>query len=218
MSRTEIAAIACRLLALAMFAVGAVVSVTFLTQLLSVYVTLREGMVLLVGFIVMIMAGVWLVVATYYWQRSDKLATQMVDNDPESVTWINFAADDVLAAGCRVIGVVMLILAARIAVGLAAIALMSEFDVYDGMFAIHERGEIVKAGTWAAIGLWSLFGARGIVRFIRAARRAAPPSWHTSRAEELESEIAPPPSQTRSDNDAERRPDTDDSPQRGGRP
>jgi hypothetical protein len=192
MSRTEIAALACRVLAVAMFAAGAVLAVTFLAQILSVYVATREGMALVGGLLLLILTGVWTVIATYYWQRADRLALGMVDNDPEPVTSVNFTADDVFAAGCRFIGIVMLVMALRLAADAAAVAVFLRIEV---------QGELLKAGTLAVVGGWSLLGAKGIVRFVSAARRAGTPQRSQAAADA-----------------GDLRSETDDVPGLGGRP
>jgi hypothetical protein len=186
MSRTEIAAVAVRLLALAMFAMAAVTGLRAAVQYFvdrsrttitdqfvetnwQVYSALgwdALGLGALVG------GGVWLLLATYYWQRAEKFAERMVDDAPEAVTRIDFTADDVFAAGCRLIGVVLLVRALR-----AGVWIVSEFvfpyresfgELFDGPHGRTALQVVLEAG----LAIWLLFGTRGIIGIVTWARNA----------------------------------------------
>ena len=172
MSRTEIAALACRLLSLAMFAMAAAVAIPFLVGTLTTSPHLWTMLLYTAGFAVLGVAVIWLLFAVYYWQRADVLARRMVDNDPEPVTAVNFTSAEVLTAGCRIVGIVALIQVVRIAADLAAVAALSQSEAYGSAVFVPPASQLMKAGTEAAIGGWLLFGARGIVNFLTSTGRA----------------------------------------------
>jgi hypothetical protein len=219
MSRTEIASLACRLLALAMFAMAAAVAIPFLAGTLSTSPSLWTMLLFTAGFAVLGVAGIWLLFAVYYWQRADVLARRMVDNDPEPVSALNFTSDDVLAAGCRIVGIVTLIQALRIAADLAAVAALSQSEVYGSAVFVHLPSQLLKAGTEAAIGGWLLFGARGIVNFLISTGRAG--TGQASQAATDAAGITAPGSSAEAGASANSSPadlDADDAGRNGGRP
>jgi hypothetical protein len=199
MSRTEIAALACRLLALAMFAFGAAIAVPFLADMLRASPGMWSTILFAGGPALFGVAGIWTLFAVYYWQRADVLAGRMVDEDPQPVTAINFTADDVLAVGCRGIGVVLVFHALRSAVDWAMLAGGSG----NAAVMLDLPLPMLRAAFDAAIGLGLLFGTKHIVDWLRSVRRLGadqhtgfaerPASAPVDRASPPDSMIAPSP-------------------------
>jgi hypothetical protein len=184
MTRSEIAAVACRLLAMGMFALAGVAAadvaadfaverladlsvrrvVDSPTEFLSPIGIIAWSPTALVG------GAVWFLFAVYYVQRSDKLGRLMVGDDPEAVTSKRMVADDITASGCRLIGIALFVYALR-SVGW----LVSEFAFADREEPFFGPGRIhtaLRAAFEAALAIWFLFGSQGIVGLVAWARSA----------------------------------------------
>jgi len=170
MTRTEIAALACRLLALAMFAFVGATTIPVLVEAIQLPMYLWRTVFGGVGLAVFGVAAVWTLFAVYYWQRAGKLALRMVDNDPQPIRAVNFSADDVLVAGCRAVGIVLSVGALRSGIDVAAIGLGP------GAAAVtfHLPTSALRALFDAVIGLGLLYGTKGIVDLLRSIRHVGP--------------------------------------------
>jgi len=196
MTRSEIAAVACRLLAMAMFALAGVTA----ARVAADYIVERSGENSvrqaidapleylsprsLTGLNSAVLAGgaVWLLFGTYYWQRADKLGRMMADDDSEAVTSEGLTADDATAAGCRLIGVVLSVYALRSLSWLAA-----DFTFADREADFFSPGRLqiaLRAAFEAALATWFFLGTQGIVGLVAWARRAG-----SERREQIETEL-----------------------------
>ena len=210
MSRSEIAAVACRLLAMAMFALAAVTASRTMAETLvsgagtTVFRHLIEALPATMDFAglsalgadSLVAGGMWVLCAVCCWLSAEKIAVQMVGDDPEPVAPAHVTADDVLAGGCRLIGMLILVGALRTAGSLAWIFLLTE-DLPSVFFKSSYGVTAVQTLLEAALAVWLLLGTRGVVGLVFWARNAG-----TSRNDDVAH--AEPGSKTEDGGDAER--------------
>jgi hypothetical protein len=199
MSRSAIAAVACRLLAMAMFALaalsvartvaemvaGGIGTTTFQNLLESFSENLSVFGFSALGAGSLITGGMWLFCAVYGWFRADELALKMVGDDPEPVTSVRVTADEVLATGCRLIGMVILVGALRKVATLAWAFVLSDSRSFSTFLESGYDVEAVEALLETGLAVWFLLGPRGLVGLVVWARNAG-----TSRAERADADQA----------------------------
>jgi hypothetical protein len=212
MSRSAIAAVACRLLAMAMFALAALSVARTVAEMVAggigttAFQNLLESFsenLSVFGFSALgagslITGGMWLFCAVYGWFRADELALKMVGDDPEAVTSVRVTADEVLTAGCRLIGMVILVGALRKVAALAWAFVLSDSRSFSTFLESGYDVEAVEALLETGLAVWFLLGPRGIVGLVVWARNAG-----NTRAETVDdadqasaAESEPPESET----------------------
>jgi hypothetical protein len=185
MSRSQIAAVACRLLAMAMFALAAVTASRTMAETLvsgagtTVFRHLLEALpattdyagLSALGADSLVAGGMWVLCGVCCWLRAEKIAVQMVGDNPEPVAPAHVTAEDVLAGGFRLIGMLILVGALRTAGSLAWIFLLSE-DLPSVFFKSSYGVTAVQTLLEAAFAVWLLLGTRGVVGLVFRARNA----------------------------------------------
>ena len=186
MNRSEIAALACRWLAMAMFALagltGAGSAAEFVVSRLSTTSVgqpvethtefLTPSALSAVGSTALIGGGVWLFFAWFYWQRAEPLAGKLVDDDPRPVTSSPVSSVETLATGCRLIGIVVLLYALRTGCGLALEFAFDDPQANKLFLTPGRAATLIQAILEAGLAAWFLFGTQGIVRLVAWARSA----------------------------------------------
>jgi hypothetical protein len=183
MNRREIAALACRILALWLFTQAATSLVTTIVEVVTLFniwdditrganqsgISAPFGVLLgMSPTLVMIAIGVLL------WKKADSVASRMVSDDPAPVTSAQATREDLLGVAYSAMGMFILAsslpeLGRTIAQLLAAdgVGLQNQQLWQNGAWQGRFWGEL----TQIAIGLWLLLGSRGIVRALRKLQR-----------------------------------------------
>jgi hypothetical protein len=202
MSRSEIAAVACRLLAMVLFALAAMTAARTLAETLvsgmgmTAFRHLLESLPANLSMIgqsalgggSLIVGGMWLLCGVVCWLRAENIALQMVGDDPEPVTSDRVTADEILAAGCRLIGMVILVGALRTAVSLAWLFVLSDPDSLAVFFESSNGVTAVQTLLETGLAVWLLLGTRGVVGLVVWARNAGTPSGDADADAEREDE------------------------------
>lgn len=177
MTRLEIATLACKILALWLFAQAVILGVrvgpTLVSAVLSVFgprgfQDAPLWMVVWGGFPVL---G-YLAMGLFLWFRAAGLARRMVTDDPAPATRADITEEGVMAVAFAAVGVFVL---ASVFPGIA-------WSLYQRSAARDSVGVYRPGGEWQpalcshaiglGLGLWLLLGSRGIAKVVRWARRA----------------------------------------------
>ena len=172
MTRREIAEVACRILALAMFGYGwvsicgVVVYRLWLGRFSQYDTLLADQSPLFVGI------G-WLAVSSLIWFRAPVYAARMTNDDPEPIVTTGLSVRDVLSLACCVVG---LCIAAPAFIALVTLALEFALSAYgsdDTATAIREsQVQLAAQSVKLLSGLLLIFGRHGTAEAISRMRNA----------------------------------------------
>lgn len=179
MTRLEIAVLACRVLALWMFAQVAIAapSLAFLLAMAihNAFGSLeyRWDELIVVAHMTLPTVGV-LVVGLLFWYRAGRLARRMVSDDPTPVTRPDLTRDDVLAIAFTATGVFTLVPVLRELAGSVIPMVRGDYPSSQWWSNAGWQASFWSSIVGLAWSLWLIFGARSIARFVRWARDVAP--------------------------------------------
>jgi hypothetical protein len=178
MTRREIATLACKILALWMFAQAAFfIAGVILMAIISVAAIFTNRGFRWDELVGAAVTGVpalgMLVIGLYFWFRAGRLADRMVSDDETPVTRPDITQADVMAVAFSAVGVFTLVPVFR---DLAASFIRIAEDEY--RFSEYWASANWQARFWSSIiglafALWLIFGSRGIVRVVLWARGVA---------------------------------------------
>lgn len=173
MNRREIAALACKTLALLLFAQAAFISISSIVLILFAilaapfrgWLNWDEISTLLILSIPVLAT---LIVGLLYWKHSRAIASRMVSGSPEPVTALSITVQDITIVAFNTAGVFILVEGVREFV--ATVFRMHQFNSTVADLWSHPQ-------TWTALvqlafGLWLVLGSQGIVRAVRWLRTA----------------------------------------------
>ena len=189
MTRKEIAALACRILALYLFVRAGLHLVNVVHMPIAVAVGMLDNTFVMANLYSLLFAVGGLVVpaAAYitfgllYWFKADALAARIVSEDPTPVASPALDRWGAMTIACVTVGLFLLV---RSLGDLAAAIVAATADVEDVVLWRQRRdlwGSIVKA----LLSVWLIFGSRGIVRTIRKLRTAGQKSPNDGGPETL---------------------------------
>jgi hypothetical protein len=176
MSRREVASLACKILALWLFAQAAVqVAAVVIHVIHEIYWAAigdaAYGWGEFSAVIYSAPAVIMFAVGLFFWRGARWLAGKMVADDPAPVTASSLTQDSVLSVALAAIGVWLLIAAVRgLASNLAVTAGTTQQS--DWLSGIYLSEALWSYGLALAFALGLIFGSSGISRFILRARRA----------------------------------------------
>lgn len=173
MTRLEIATLACKVLALWLFANAVVVGVSVGPTLVSAVLSIFGpsgfqhtplSMVVWTGF----PAAGYLAMGLFLWFRAASLAGRMVTDDPAPATRADITAEGVMAVAFAAVGVFVV---TRVLPGIA----WGLYQRVGDPRPVGGRGS--QPALWPnaiglGLGLWLLLGSRGIAEVVRRLRRA----------------------------------------------
>jgi len=168
MSRHEVAALICKTLALILFAVASVVSVTvadflFLLLLRASSAQAEDAYVIIVAAVpVLAMVGIGVI----YWKKSEWIASQLVPDDPRAITMPLFTVQDALIVAFSTTGLYFFLQGLREAV--RVIFILQTYATDDSILAYEIWPPIIQL----ALAAWLVLGSRGIVGAIHWCRSA----------------------------------------------
>jgi len=176
MNRREIAEMACKTIALILFAQSIFLAIASLLYPLVVFVHgAFYGWVdqaeLLTAMIIAVPGLATMVTAALYWWNARKIAGRMVSSDPTAVSTVAISAQDVMMVAFSTVGVWSLINGVRHMVLLVFIAHESGASPGDFWLSSNTAAAIVHVG----LSLWLILGSPGIVRLIFWLRTAGTP-------------------------------------------
>lgn len=176
MNRREIAALICKTLALILFAVAAVLTVTVVLLLVFMLLAAPYGHSpdtgeLFIFFVAAVPVLATVGVAIIYWTKSETIASLMVTADPSPVTIQPFNVQDAMIVAFSTAGIFFFLDGVRDVVRIVYV--LRESSIAASEFWYHFQ-------TWSAIiqltfALWLILGSRGIVAAIHWCRTAGVP-------------------------------------------
>lgn len=171
MSRRELAAFACRVLALLMVAQGfyGVATSLFLmlgAAMLSPYHGYLREIDLWKGCLVVSPTIALFLVAAFFWKRADDIASRMVSGSSETVTLGRLPLRDVMTILFSFAGVFLFVDGFRGLVGIFSLLFLSQSRIDD---------VLEVSDFWAYVGqitlaLWLVLGSRGILGVVERLR------------------------------------------------
>lgn len=172
MTRREIAEVACRILALAMFGYGwvsicGVVVYRFWLGRLSHFDTLLADQSPL-------FEGIgWLAVSSLIWFRAPVYAARMVDDDPAPIVTVGLSSRDLLSLACCVVGLWIAAPAFVLLVNSALEFALSAYGIDEIETAIrNSQAQLATDAVKLSSGLLLIFGRRGTADAISRLRNA----------------------------------------------
>lgn len=175
MNRRELAALICKTLALILFAVAAVFSVTAVPLLFFMLITAPYGLPDSQGLFVFFAAAVPVLaivcVGILYWKKSEWIASHMVAADSRRVAIQPFTLHDAMIVAFSTAGLVFFFDGVRNVIAIIYIA--REFSTAASEFWYDSQ--TWSAITQLALALWLILGSRGIVAVIHRMRTAGIP-------------------------------------------
>lgn len=173
LNRREIAALVCKTLALILFALVAVSSLTAVLPLALMFLSApyewsHEFLLLLC---VAVPLFAMFVVGVIYWKKSNLIAKFMLSADPSPVTIQSFTVQDAMIVVLSTVGLCCFLEGIVRFVGIVYFA--QNFTLTASEFWNHPQ--IWSATVQLASGLWLMFGSRGIVGVIHWCRTAGVP-------------------------------------------
>ncbi|TVS16656.1 MAG: hypothetical protein EA424_13890 [Planctomycetaceae bacterium] len=164
MSRHEIAALICKTLALILFAVAAVLSITAASLLgfvllASPFSHLPHGQDLIVFLVAAIPVLTMVGVGAIYWLKSKSLASLMVSADPRPVAFQIFTVQDAMTVTFSAVGLVFFLAGVRDVVRAVFILRLYSAGHSDSGYGFLMSLAVIQL-TLAA---WLILGSRGIV-------------------------------------------------------
>ena len=174
MSRREIATLACKIIAVYLFAqcllYGGGVMLTIIYLGIEMVRT-RFDTALLMTPLITLIPGLGIgAIGWLLWAKAEVIGARMVDGDPTPVMLTTATAGDLMSIALAVAGVFVLISGGQGIFRKFAVMLSGRYP----MAAYREDpawiGELVGYVLEAAIGLWLIFGSRGISNMIRRLR------------------------------------------------
>jgi hypothetical protein len=180
MSKREVAALACRILALAALLFNRDPLVTWPAYIATgLWDTLRGGYLEELWFEYLLFGVIWMMYAAiliFLWVRADWIASKIVPHD--SSRWPRFRAAELQIAAFSAIGLVTVMTSVRDFSTQLGIYLEAVFGPPGGPRVTFPEwlllSETMGPLIMGALGMWLLLGSRGIVRFIHRLRRPEP--------------------------------------------
>jgi len=173
MTRREIAALACKVLALWTFTQVILASRDALWMLAEAISDANASRSIYVAAAATGMETiVMLLVALFFWFGASRIASWMVSDDPAPVTRPDIAQADIMAVAFSAIGVFTLLPSLRSLAG-SLMILVQGPEVYPGGWANRNfQSSFWPATIGLALSLWLILTPRGMVRLVLWARGA----------------------------------------------
>lgn len=173
MTRTDIATLACRIMAIAMIAKGVFSGSSFLGIALAEYGQGRLYENAMYGMVGIVGAAVWLGAGWFCWSQAEWLAVRMLDDDPTLVDGVGLTVDELLSTACTIIGLGALIASVRYLLEQLLPVVLGQEVFATAWSQDYWRAKIIAGGIQIAFSLWLVFGADGfakVIRWLRVAR------------------------------------------------
>ena len=155
MTRHELAALACKIIAIYIF----FKAFLYVGQLIYVIVSIIAGRDMKV--VDFIPAVILVLLGLLFWNSANWLASKMVSSDPSPVGFTSIGMDGLLTIAFAVFG------AYAIVNGLSVVASQVILLGYqDERFYAMRWETTVTALVWLAVGLWLMFGSKGLAKFV----------------------------------------------------
>jgi hypothetical protein len=178
MTRFDIATLACRILAVVFVAVALVTTSKVLTIVIVQYGQGRLLDNVFYGLPAVLGGAVWGFASFICWRYATSLAQWMVDDEDdeddadEPVTQLGLTAEQILALGCSLTGLFVVIAAVRTLMAIVVRFLLYKNSLDEWWADVEWRAGLVAAGIEFALGLWLVLGAQGFAAIIHWARTA----------------------------------------------
>lgn len=178
MTRREIAVLACKFLALWMFAQGVLYGTSTVVLAIATVgglFTDRDAQWRLLAMLAYtgVPALCVLVAGIVLWKMSGRLAGRMVSDDPTPVTREDISAESVMSIAFAAVGVFVLVPVLRGLAGSLVGLVRGDHTLSDWADASWHRN-LWSSIVGLAFALWLILGSRGIVKVIRRYRTAGP--------------------------------------------
>ncbi len=174
MTRTEIATLICKSIAVWMFATVVAEAAFFMVAIAvsigSIFTSTGfDASELKSGWILGVPSVAQLIVGLFLWFRAPRLAARMVSDDPAPVTRPDMNVQDVLAVAFMTVGVYLLIPLVRSLTRNIYEMALGEYSFKRWLLS----GSTLSLFVGFALSIWLILGSRGIVRVVLWAREAA---------------------------------------------